>query len=88
MAKLVYYAIKVGQFFCIGFLNKVVRKIGRLSVFVLTISFPFNFRTANALVLKFNTPPLSCRFSNMLLAIFDIVVCSRVIHRFVQIDQI
>ena len=46
-------------------------------------SFPFNFRTANALVLKFGTLLLSCLFSNTLLAIFDIVSRSRVIHRFV-----
>ena len=46
-------------------------------------SFPFNFRTANALVLKVRTLPLSCRFSNKLVAIFDILFCSRVIHRFV-----
>ena len=35
-------------------------------------SFPFNFQTANALVLKFGTLPLRCLFSNTLLAIFDI----------------
>ena len=35
-------------------------------------SFPFNFETANALVLKFSTLPLRCLFSNTLLAIFDI----------------
>ena len=46
-------------------------------------SFPFNFRTANALVLKFGTPPLSGPFSNSLLAIFDIFFRSRVIYRFV-----
>ena len=46
-------------------------------------SFPFNFRTANALVLKFGTLLLSCLFSNTLLAIFDILFRSRVIHRFV-----
>ena len=46
-------------------------------------SFPFNFRTANALVLKLGTLPLSCLFSNTLLAIFDIFFRSRVIHRFV-----
>ena len=45
-------------------------------------SFPFNFWTANALVLKFGTRPLSCLCSNSLLAIFDILFCSRVIHRF------
>ena len=46
-------------------------------------SFPFNSRTANALVLNFGTLLLSCLFSNILLAIFDILFCSRVIHRFV-----
>ena len=35
-------------------------------------SFPFNFRTANALVLKSGTLPLSGLFSNILLAILDI----------------
>ena len=35
-------------------------------------SFPFNFRTANALVLKFGPLPLSGLFSNTLLTIFDI----------------
>ena len=45
--------------------------------------FPFNFQTANALVLKFGTLPLRCRFSNTLLAIFDIFFRSKVIHRFV-----
>ena len=42
-----------------------------------------NFRTANALVLKFGTLPLSGLFFNKLLAIFDIFFRSRVIHRFV-----
>ena len=46
-------------------------------------SIPFNFRTANALVLKFGTLLLSCLFSNTLLAIFDILFRSRVIDRFV-----
>ena len=46
-------------------------------------SFPFNFRTANALVLKFGTLLLCCVFSNTLLAIFDIFFRSKVIHRFV-----
>ena len=49
----------------------------------LQLSFPFNFQTANALVLKFGTLPLRCFFSNTLLAIFDIFFCSKVIHRFV-----
>ena len=47
------------------------------------LSFPFNFRTANALVLKFGTLPFSCLFSNTLVAIFDIFFRSRVIHHFV-----
>ena len=34
-----------------------------------------------ALVLKFGTLPLSFLFSNTMLAIFDILFCSRVIHR-------
>ena len=46
-------------------------------------SFPFNFQTANALVLKFGTLPHRCLFSNTLLAIFDIFFRSKVIHRFV-----
>ena len=46
-------------------------------------SFPFNFRTANVLVLKFGTLPLRCLFSNILLAIFDIFFRSKVIHHFV-----
>ena len=46
-------------------------------------SFPFNFQTANALVLKFGKIPLRCLFSNTLLAIFDIFFGSKVIHRFV-----
>ena len=56
---------------CIGFLYKVVQKTGRFSVFIFTIFFSFNFRTANALVLKFGTLPLSGIFSNRLSAIFD-----------------
>ena len=46
-------------------------------------SFPFNFQTANAHVLKFGTLPVRCLFSNILLAIFDIFFRSKVIHRFV-----
>ena len=46
-------------------------------------SFPFNFQTADALVLKFGTFPVRCLFSNSLLAIFDIFLRSKVIHRFV-----
>ena len=47
-------------------------------------SFPFNFRTADAMVLIFGTLPLSCLFYNTLLAIFDILFRSRVIYRFVS----
>ena len=46
-------------------------------------SFPVNFQTANALVLKFGTLRLRCLFSKTLLAIFDIIVHSKIIHRFV-----
>ena len=46
-------------------------------------SFPFNFQTAKALVLKFGPLPLYHIFSNTLLAIFDIFFRSRVISRFV-----
>ena len=67
----------------IGFLYKVVHKIGFFSVFVSQFSFPFNFRTAEALVLKFGLLALYYLLSNMLLAIFDIFFRSRVIHRFV-----
>ena len=68
---------------CIGFLYKVVHKTGHFSVFIFPIFFSFNFRTANALVLKFGTLPLSGLFSNTLLASFDILFRSRVIYRFV-----
>ena len=47
------------------------------------LPFPFNFQTANALVLKFGTLPLSGLLSNTLLALFDIYFLSRVIHCFV-----
>ena len=46
-------------------------------------SFPFNFRTAEALVLKFGQVSSLSSFFNTLLAIFDIFFRSRVIHRFV-----
>ena len=46
-------------------------------------SFPFNFQTANALVLKLGTLPLRCLFSNTLVAIFDIFFRSKVIPCFV-----
>ena len=66
---------------CIGFLYKVVQKIGFFSVFVFSIFFPFNFRTAKALVLKSGPLSLYHLFSNILLAIFDSFFRSRVIHR-------
>ena len=66
----------------IGFLYKVVYiKLAVSLCSFLQFSFPFNFRTVNTLVLKFGTLTLSCRFSNTLLAIFDILFRSRVIHR-------
>ena len=46
-------------------------------------SFPFNFQTANGLVLKFGTLPLRFLFSNYTLPILDIFFRSKVIHRFV-----
>ena len=68
----------VALVFCTKLYIKLAVSLGSFSQF----SFPFNFRTANALVLKFGTLPLNCRFSNKLLAIFDILFRSRVIHRF------
>ena len=70
---------------CIGFLYNVVHKTSRFDSLCSfsQFSFPFNFRTASALVLKFGALPLSCLFSNRLLAIFDILFRSGVIHRFV-----
>ena len=65
--------------FCTKLYIKLAVSLCSLSQF----SFPFTFRTADALVLKFGTLPLSCLFANTLLAIFDILFCSRVIHRFV-----
>ena len=46
-------------------------------------SFPFNFQTANAVLLKFGTLPVRWLFSNNLLANFDIFFRSKGIHRFV-----
>ena len=68
---------------CIGFLYKVVQKLAVSLCSFSQLSFPFNFQTANALVLKFGTLPLRYLFSNTLLAIFDIFFCSKVIPRFV-----
>ena len=69
----------VALVFCTKLYTKLAVSLCSFSQF----SFPFNFRTANALVLKFGTLLLSCLFSNTLLAVFDILFCSRVIHRFV-----
>ena len=69
----------VALVFCTKLYIKLAVSLGSFSQF----PFPFNFRTANALVFKFGTLPLSCRFSKTLLAIFDILFRSRVIHRFV-----
>ena len=68
---------------CIGFLYKVVHKTGFSLCSFSQFSFPFNFQTANALVLKFGSLSLRCLFPNTLLAIFDIFFRSKVIHRFV-----
>ena len=68
---------------CIGFLYKVVHKLAVSLCSFSQFSFPFNFQTANALVLKFGTLPLRFLFSKTLLAIFDIFFRSKVIHRFV-----
>ena len=69
----------VALVFCTKLYIKLAASLGSFS----HVSFPFNFQTANALVLKFGKLPLSCRFSNTLLAIFDILLRVRVIHRFV-----
>ena len=65
------------------FCTKLYIKLAVSLCLISQFSFPFNFRTANALVLKFGTLPLSCLLSNTVLAIFDIIFRSRVIHRFV-----
>ena len=70
----------VALVFCTKLYMKLAVSLCSFSQF----SFPFNFQTANALVLKFGTPHLRCLFSNTLLAIFDIFFRSKVIHRFVQ----
>ena len=55
----------VALVFCTKLYIKVAVSLFSFSQF----SFPFNFRTAKALVLKFCTLPLNCLFSNTLLAI-------------------
>ena len=74
-----YQSCLVALVFCTKLYIKLAISLCSFSQF----PFPFNFRTANALVLKFGTLLLSCIFSNTLLAIFDILFRSRVIHRFV-----
>ena len=69
----------VALVFCAKLYKKLAVSLCSFSQF----SFPFNFQTANALVLKFGTLPLHCLFSNILLAIFDIFFRSKVIDRFV-----
>ena len=69
----------VALFFCTKLYIKLAVSLYSFSQF----SFPFNFQTANTLVLKFGTLSLHCLFSNTLLAIFDIFFRSKVIHRFV-----
>ena len=69
----------VALVFCTKLYIKLAASLCSFSQF----SFPFNFRTASALVFKFGALPLSCFVSNSLLAIFDISFCSRVIHRFI-----
>ena len=62
----------------------------KLAVFLCSFSqfsFPFNFQTANALVLKFDTLPLRCLrflrlFSNTLLAIFNLFIFIFLIFQF------
>ena len=69
----------VALVFCTKLYKKLAVSLCSFSQF----SFPFNFQTANALVLKFGTLPLRCLFSNTLLAIFDIFFRSKVIYHFV-----
>ena len=69
----------VALVFCTKLYTKLAVSLCSFSQF----SFPFNFQTANALVLKFATLPLRCLFSKTVLAIFDIFFRSKVIHCFV-----
>ena len=70
----------VALVFCTKLYSKLAVSLCLFSHF----SFAFNFRTANALVLKFSTVPPRCLFSNTMFAIFDILFSSRVIHRFLS----
>ena len=60
-----YQSCLIALVFC----TKLYRKLAVSLCSFLQFSFPFNFWTANALVLKFCTLPLSYLFSNTLLAI-------------------
>ena len=77
-----WYKMPLKLLGCTGYLYKVVLTYSLWSFS--QFSFPFNVRTANALVLKFDTLPPSCLFFNTWLAMFDILFCSRVFHRFVR----
>ena len=74
-----HHSCLVALVFCTELYIKLAVSLCSFSQF----SFPFNFWTANALVLKFGTLPFSGLFSNILIALFDILFCWRVIHRFV-----
>ena len=74
-----YLSCTVALVFCTKLYIKLAFSLCSFSQF----SFLFNFQTANAVVLKFGTLPFRCLFSNTLLAIFDIVFRSKVIHCFV-----
>ena len=65
--------------FCVNLYTKLAVSLCSFSQF----SFPFNFRTAKGLALKFGTLPVNQLFSNTFLAILISIFRSRVIHRFV-----
>ena len=73
-----YQSCLIALVFCTKLYIKLAVSLCSFSQF----SFPFHFRTANAYDLKIGTLPLGCLFSNTLLAIFDILFRSRIIHRF------
>ena len=71
---------------CSGALVFFTRLYLKLAVSLCSFSqlcFPFNFRTADALVLKFGSRPLSGLFYNTVLENFDILFRSKVICRFI-----
>ena len=59
---------------CLGFLYKVVHKLALSLCSFSQFSFPFGFWTANALVLKFGTLPLSCLFLQSFVRDFSYIV--------------